>query len=501
MEAFPPVQIDAIATPVDGGVLREYNLGAKVAFNTHLQREISANNADPAAPPTALYKEQWIEVDGLHANNANHPPSLLDQYSQGLRYQQIVSLAESVSRWPASLNLYAQGFPDRQNLIAGDAESTPLAGIDLPTSGHRVPLLDTMPTVSDNGRHLPLLESLNTKQGGLALISAQLLKDGGAAPTSADTLAGQRAINASTVGQINVDGPDAVSEGTRLINDQTIAKASTHRLEAIMAEQNHPQKLPASHPGQLSLTASLMNRQETSRLKSGAFVLAAHPGLNASKQAQVNIDGQRLIQQLHYNTDPIDPITVHTDEINQSLSYTHSPATLFQQRGIEQLVIPQFTLDAKLNSPEWRDKLASQIQTLLNGKIKQAEIRLDPPHLGKIEIKIDMGSERIAILFQSDQAVVRDVIDSSLNRLREQLSSAGFDKVNVDINSGNSNKHSRQEQHQDAIHDGANNRDDDDEETPSHDLQQNDAGTHNHLLADRIIQEINLARHSISLYA
>ena len=98
-----------------------------------------------------------------------------------------------------------------------------------------------------------------------------------------------------------------------------------------------------------------------------------------------------------------------------------------------------------MESVDWSSTFADKVQQILRANLKQAEIRLDPPHLGKIQVKIDLAGESTSITFISDQVVVRDAIDSASMRLRGQLASAGFDNVEVDINSGNEQKNNHDE--------------------------------------------------------
>lgn len=94
---------------------------------------------------------------------------------------------------------------------------------------------------------------------------------------------------------------------------------------------------------------------------------------------------------------------------------------------------PQFTLNTHINQPEWGNEFGKRIQFMMNNNIQSAELRLDPPELGKISVKINMSSEQANVTFTSAHQNVREIIESTLPRLRELLAESGLQLGNTDV--------------------------------------------------------------------
>lgn len=91
------------------------------------------------------------------------------------------------------------------------------------------------------------------------------------------------------------------------------------------------------------------------------------------------------------------------------------------------------SLSANIASPQWSQQMSSQVALMLNGGIQQAEIKLNPAHLGPMEIKLAMNDDQTSIHFVTQHAQVRDAIDNALPRLREMLEQQGLNLADVDV--------------------------------------------------------------------
>lgn len=98
------------------------------------------------------------------------------------------------------------------------------------------------------------------------------------------------------------------------------------------------------------------------------------------------------------------------------------------------LPTPQFTMNTHINQPEWSTDFSKRIQFMINSDIKNAELRLDPPELGRINIKISMNQDQASVTFTSAHGNVRESIENSIPRLRELLSDAGIQLGDANIN-------------------------------------------------------------------
>jgi flagellar hook-length control protein FliK len=70
---------------------------------------------------------------------------------------------------------------------------------------------------------------------------------------------------------------------------------------------------------------------------------------------------------------------------------------------------------------------------MVNQNVQQAEIKLTPPNLGPLEIKISMQNDQTNVTFIAAQAPTREALESSIPRLREMFGEINLNLANVDV--------------------------------------------------------------------
>lgn len=81
----------------------------------------------------------------------------------------------------------------------------------------------------------------------------------------------------------------------------------------------------------------------------------------------------------------------------------------------------------------WQQLAAERTVTLLQQGIKSAELMLDPPELGPLQVRIQMQNDQAVIHFTSASAAVRDALDQTIPRLREMLQEQGVDLLQAGV--------------------------------------------------------------------
>ncbi len=90
-----------------------------------------------------------------------------------------------------------------------------------------------------------------------------------------------------------------------------------------------------------------------------------------------------------------------------------------------------------LHAPEakWGEQLLhtlrDQVQVQIQQKIQNATIRLDPPELGSLEIYLSHESGRLTVNITASQADVARLIQTTSDRLRQELAGPQFTQVHV----------------------------------------------------------------------
>lgn len=97
--------------------------------------------------------------------------------------------------------------------------------------------------------------------------------------------------------------------------------------------------------------------------------------------------------------------------------------------------VQQSKMNVPMTNPDWGVEFGKRIKMLMNNNIQHAEIRMDPPGLGSIQVRINMNQDQANISFTALHANVREAIETNMNRLREMLGESGLQLGEADVNS------------------------------------------------------------------
>jgi len=78
------------------------------------------------------------------------------------------------------------------------------------------------------------------------------------------------------------------------------------------------------------------------------------------------------------------------------------------------------------NQKNWERALGHQLNWMVNNRLQEAEIKVDPPNLGPLEVRVSLHHNQTNVTFFSHEAAVRDAIENALPRLREMLDGQGI---------------------------------------------------------------------------
>ncbi|GAB3034753.1 flagellar hook-length control protein FliK [Bowmanella dokdonensis] len=141
---------------------------------------------------------------------------------------------------------------------------------------------------------------------------------------------------------------------------------------------------------------------------------------------------QQMVQQLSAmpetasmaRNEAAEPLRLVTEKVagleTQSLmADTSKPATAQQ--------LSQFDKAINIAKPEAAIQLAERVRLLVNQGNMSADIRLDPPDLGSMQIRINMQGDQASVSFVVQNQQARDMLDQAVPRLREMLAEKGIE--------------------------------------------------------------------------
>lgn len=104
---------------------------------------------------------------------------------------------------------------------------------------------------------------------------------------------------------------------------------------------------------------------------------------------------------------------------------TSALAAMSQSHVASGTAAPGLKLETPFGQAGWRDELGQKLTWMVSNTRQQAELVLNPPQLGRIEVTLVLDGDKASANFFSPHANVREALENSLVRLREVLAEAG----------------------------------------------------------------------------
>lgn len=94
------------------------------------------------------------------------------------------------------------------------------------------------------------------------------------------------------------------------------------------------------------------------------------------------------------------------------------------------------------------DEVAERINMMMAKNLKHVDIRLDPPEMGRMHIRLNMGADNASVQFTVSNQQAREAIEQTLPRLREMFAQQGIQLADTSVqqqNSGESSQYAYQQ--------------------------------------------------------
>ncbi|MDB6062940.1 MAG: hypothetical protein JWM78_3043 [Verrucomicrobiaceae bacterium] len=91
------------------------------------------------------------------------------------------------------------------------------------------------------------------------------------------------------------------------------------------------------------------------------------------------------------------------------------------------------TVSIPVAADGWTDAVTDKVMWFSANKINSAEIHLNPPDLGPLQVRISTQHDQTTVYFTSQHAAVRDALDQALPRLRDMMNSQGMQLLDAGV--------------------------------------------------------------------
>ena len=210
-----------------------------------------------------------------------------------------------------------------------------------------------------------------------------------------------------------IDGGRALESGSKLpLVAQALSMASnelkTQLQQALQAQQSGGDSND-SHPGEFDNLRRLLSEG----------VMSGSEQRSHSSQSQLSHLSQQSLQTTSTQGNPI------------SREPAASRAAETAQSGFEVARQAQQAID--ILGTGGTDRLRERVSLMFNSRTQAAEMRLDPPDLGRLNIRLNMSQEQATLSFQVTTPQAREALEQSLPRLREMLAEQGIALADANV--------------------------------------------------------------------
>ena len=161
------------------------------------------------------------------------------------------------------------------------------------------------------------------------------------------------------------------------------------------------------------------------------------------------------------------PSSVRPAEISAQLAPSQQLATSQQLAPSQQPGMPSATspllnsLEVPVGGKGWDQAFGQRVAWVVNQQVQAAEIKLNPPNLGAIEVRVNVDGDEVQVSFTAQQGLAREALEAAIPRLREMFAEQGLNLADVDVSPRDSGEGRGREAAEATQAEGADGGDDD----------------------------------------
>ena len=81
----------------------------------------------------------------------------------------------------------------------------------------------------------------------------------------------------------------------------------------------------------------------------------------------------------------------------------------------------------------WDGAIADRVIWMVQGEQQFAKLKLNPPNLGPLEVRVSVSQDQASVSFMAQHAMVREALEAALPRLREMFEQQSMQLVRADV--------------------------------------------------------------------
>jgi len=206
----------------------------------------------------------------------------------------------------------------------------------------------------------------------------------------------------------------------------------------IINQPTSPEQLANNTQQSLQQNAQ-QNSQQEAEQKSAQQGEQLNPELTLSKAEKLDLLSAKENMSIPSN-DKVAEKSFFSPAIEESSNRSLSTA---QEQSIQQMLAKNnsesITLQSSKNTvnvhnetiaiyrKDFTNAVKEKVMVMINQKLKQLEIRLDPPELGSMLVKVNLQNEQAAVSFIVQNQQAKEALDQNIGKLKDMLAESGVD--------------------------------------------------------------------------
>jgi len=93
----------------------------------------------------------------------------------------------------------------------------------------------------------------------------------------------------------------------------------------------------------------------------------------------------------------------------------------------------EMPVNITFGKPQWAGMVAERAAMMAAQNISSAELQLDPPELGPLQVKVQVHQDQVSVSFVASNAGVKDALDQTALRLRDMCEQQGMNLAEVSV--------------------------------------------------------------------
>ncbi|SEK48902.1 hook-length control protein FliK [Colwellia chukchiensis] len=292
------------------------------------------------------------------------------------------------------------------------AEPTETATITRRATHELLPSDDAELQQSHAGKDSRETNAINT---ATTQVDSKLNQESGLVTSAAEGK--QRQVMAATLGATTQAEPGTDTKQARIINQSTaslVAASDGDAKPAAQAKAVAHEAREQVNSRELTLEPVIKAEQEKPQASAEKLSASFNQTLAAQAMKQTSAAAEIMTQQEHN-------ITATASKLTTNAVHSAKPMTAVNAETIA------------VYRKDFANALKDKVMVMINQKVQQVDIQLDPPELGNVHVRVNLQQEQAAVQFIVQNPQAKEALEQHLGRLRDMLAQSGVDVGDTNI--------------------------------------------------------------------